>query len=146
MRTFLFTSDKFGGELELSFAPDGVLHRIENRSDMIEKQIIWLLRNMPVMIEPFLAWVKAIGMPTVEVPQDLSFDAFWAVWPGVVANKAKALKLWEKMSRSEKVQCLYSCPAYKRYCSRCKSWYQPKYPDGYLHNKMYENEWDKLHK
>jgi hypothetical protein len=122
MRTFLFTSDKFGGEVAFAFAPGGILHRIENRSDMTESQLTWVLRKMPVTLEAFLPWVKESGMPAIEVPQDLSFDAFWAVWPGVVANRAKALVLWEKMSKSDKAICLFGCPAYRRYISRSKHW------------------------
>ena len=92
MRTFIFTSDKFQGELEVAFAPSGWLHRVENRSDMSENQLTGFLRNVPIHSEPFLAWVKHNKLTAVEVPENLDFDrAFWPLWPGPVANRARAV-------------------------------------------------------
>lgn len=147
MRTFIFTSSKFQGETEVAFAPDGWLHRVENRSDMNEEQLGWLLRQVPLRIELFLPWIKHYKLTAVEVPEDLDFDrAFWPLWPGPVANRARALALWAKMSKADRAICLFGLPAYRRYISRCKAWYNPKYPDGYLRGKYYENDWDKMHR
>ena len=147
MRTFIFTSAKFSGEAEIAYSPAGAIYRIENRSDMSDKQMVWLLSNLPLAAGQLLPWSKHFGLTVVEIPENLDFDtAFWPIWPGPVANRARALDLWKKMSKADQSRCLFGLPAYRRYIGRTKAWYNPKYPDGYLRGKYYENEWDKMHR
>ena len=141
MRIFLFQSPKFTGELAFTFSPDGILATIDNRSNITPRHLHWLLENVPVELPGFLEFTKG-GIPIVEQPADLSFDAFWAAWPGAVANRARALQLWNKMSKEHKSYCLHGLPAYRRYISRNKAWYNAKWPDGYLTKELWKNDWN----
>jgi hypothetical protein len=48
-------------------------------------------------------------------PQDLSFQAFWNQYANKVGNKARAEKLWNKLTDAERSQCFDALPAYDYY-------------------------------
>lgn len=79
-------------------------------------------------------------------PDDLSFENnFW--WPyALPKNKIEAQRHYAKLDDDKRRFVRQSLLAYSIYCERNKSWYNKKYPDGYLNpdKEQFMTEWFKM--
>lgn len=71
--------------------------------------------------------------------EDLSFDHFWETYGYKIGKKSRCEKLWQQYSDQEKSKCLLSIPRYKYWLANQKGIAQA-YPETYLSQKRYENE------
>lgn len=128
------------GEIILGYV-ENVMHTFTSTMKLTADQARKLLKNVGT-VEELQVFVGAYETITCKaMPVDLSYENFWSLWPGIRGNKKKAEKIWDKMSETERTSCLWSLIAYKKYIKRNQSWYNPQWPDTYLRNERYQDEW-----
>lgn len=76
----------------------------------------------------------------LEVKDDMSFEAFWDAYGYKKGNKSRAEKLWNAMSEQDRSLCFAVIPKYKYYIAN-NSHIQRLYPETFLSQKRYENEY-----
>lgn len=131
-KAYIITSTKFDGEIELIYDEAKNIQAFELRTELTEEQLTNFFGRFPITIKDVELYKNAKNTKVYEVPEDLSFETFWQNWCGKIANKERAKLLWDKMSKKNKVRCLWSLKPYKRYIDRNSHWYNSMYPDSYL--------------
>lgn len=131
-KSYIITSQRFAGEIELVYDQSNNICGFELRTELTPEQLRNFFRHFPITVADVDIYKKSNTTSVYEVPEDLSFDRFWENWPGKQANKERAKTIWDKMSKKDKVRCMWSLKAYKRYIDRNAHWYNPQYPDSYL--------------
>ena len=74
----------------------------------------------------------------VEVPDDLSFEAFWTRYGYKVGDKKKATKLWNEMKPESRALALSKIERYKKFAENANI--ALVYPERYLSQRRFENE------
>lgn len=97
----------------------------------------YLVRNVPGD-EANLGQIGEIAI-VEECPQDLHFPTFWEAY-GNKMNRERALKLWSAMPDDERLKALRAIPRYNYYLST-KPGIEKKYPDTWLKNKCWQNNY-----
>lgn len=148
MKKYIITHENFNGELEFRYDPAGLVYNVDVRAELTIPQAQFIFQTMPVEAATLPAWAQTNGFEAKEIPADLSFASWWAMWcnaGGVQANKKRAQALYEKLSKANQVKAIWSLKSYKRFLQRC-TWISPQYPDTYLSHRKpgYENDWDKM--
>lgn len=143
MKHYILTSSKFEGSVTFKYDESGYLVSYEYNAEMSEDMRVYMLRRLPLTEDSFQYMIRDSKSAKVEeVPEDLSFDAFWNAY-NFKHNRKRCEPLWKKMSMEDKMLCLKSIVAYNRYLKR-NSWLNKKHPDGYLSNQYYHTPWDKM--
>lgn len=144
MRKFLVTSPKFTGQAELTYNGRETLCRIDcTDTDMDQHTIQAFKAAVPSTLAALLQG-KGFSSETtiVEAGYEVTFDLFYADYP-LKRNRYKAEKVFDAMSKTDKVKAFNSLHFYKKYCTR-NAWYTPMIADKYLRNREYETDWNKL--
>lgn len=131
-KSYILTGANFDGEIEFVYDEKNRISAFEIRADLSDVGINRIFEKFPITIDGIAFFEKLPNITILEVPEDLSFDTFWENWCGKQANKERAKLLWDKMPKKNKVRCLWSLKAYKRYIERNAHWYNSMYPDSYL--------------
>lgn len=143
MRHYILTSSAFAGYIEYKFSDDSFLISFRYEANMTDQQRIKILTMMPLTIRGFEDLVAVSKTLKVEeVKQDLSFEAFWNAYDKKI-NRKRCEPLWNKLKDPERLICLNNIPIYKRYLQRTNFRAQ-KDPDGYLRDRLFETEWNKI--
>jgi hypothetical protein len=142
MRTFILTHQQFEGDIEFGFDDRGFISSMHIRAELIEKTLYWITTHYPLTTADLIAY-EAKMFAIQEIPVDLSFDAFWKVWPEVKGNRARAEKVWGRMTESDRALALRVMPAYMRYIAK-NTFKNPKWPDRWLSEQCYKNDYNKL--
>lgn len=109
---YIMTSAKFNGKILFKYNLNGFISAFEFDGEPSRAQVTWLFSHFP-LFEQGLKDPVFKHMNIVEVPPDLSFDAFWKAW-GKGEGKARAERLWEKMSKADKIIALANLKPYFR--------------------------------
>lgn len=143
MRKFLISSISFSGQVEIIFDFSGVLISIYlGNTNLTVGQIKYLLKNAPLTVADLpnaFAGSKAI---IVESSFEVTFEMFWNKYD-LKRNKKPAEKIWVKMATVDKVKAYHSIDGYNKYLKK-NEWCNRLYPDTFLRNEHYNDEWDKL--
>ncbi len=143
MKHFILTSTQFEGQVVYKYDTDGYLVYFSYEADMSQAQREHVLRKMPLTLQGFHDLLgKSKTASIEEVPQSLDFDTFWEAYGHKVKRK-RCEPLWKKMSEAERMQCMKSIPVYIRYLGR-SGYRGKKDPDGYLRDRMWETDWNKI--
>lgn len=139
----LLMSSKFDGEVELRYNERGLLDKFEYRAKMTDDMIRMFYNNLPVSksaLTQMVAQSKTLRIK--EVPIDTSFDSFWEKYDRKV-NKNRCKPIYEKLSESERIQCVMAISQYffflGRYPTRAKM-----DPENWLKRHGWETEWSKI--
>jgi hypothetical protein len=145
-KSYILTSTKFEGEIELVYDEREQISAFEIRTELTHQQLINFFGKFPITIADIKYLEQSPVITILEVPEDLSFERFWSEWCGKQANRERAKVLYDKMPKKDKVRCIWSLKAYKRYIDRNSNWYNPQYPDSYLSAKKsgWLNDWNKM--
>lgn len=145
-KSYIITSTKFDGEIEIVYDEAGSVCGFELRTQLNIEQLTKFFGKFPITENDIERYKKSNDANIYEVPEDLSFDTFWLNWCGKQANKERAKILWDKLPKKDKVRCMWSLKAYKRYMERNAHWYNPQYPDSYLSAKKagWLNDYNKM--
>lgn len=141
MKKYLVTFPKVSGIVVYGFK-NGILCYFSNEADMEIAQQEWVLKHVPIKIG-ILEELKALTKCVInEVPEDLSFGQFWTQY-GKKINRKRCEPLWNRLSDSQRSQCLMSLAQYDGFLKRNPG--RPKMdPETYLRNESWTNNWAAL--
>ncbi len=126
--------------LLLSYNDGGYLVGFQWLIEPTEQQMVWLTSNIPWADKHIETIVeRSNGKVKVEiVPHNIGFEAFWNAFGYKVGDKAKCIKLWDKLKDNERLACIRSFKKYELFLEQkgtAKVW-----PERYLSRKYWENE------
>ena len=103
---------------------------------------IWdfIMDHFPTRIET-LQHKAYKNFQLIEVPMDVSFDAFWNVYAYKVGNKERARKLYNVLEDNIRVQIFAAIKKYNTWLSSKKS-IEKLYPETFLNQRRWENSFD----
>lgn len=143
MKHFILTSSQFEGSVSFKYDEAGYLVWFHYMAEMDNQKREYLLSHLPLTLSGFDYLVKKSPTAKIEeVPEDLSFEAFWNAYD-MKHNRKRCEPLWNRLSESDKLRCIKSIARYNAYLKRV-GWIGKKHPDGYLSNRYFETEWDKM--
>lgn len=101
----------------------------------------WLLTEAQVRLADLEAWAKRWikKIVVIEMPTDLSFNAFWNLYDYKVGKKEKTVQLWTALNEAERTACLRAVPRYKQWLAQKPSM-EKLYPQTFLSQRRWENE------
>lgn len=140
MKHFVVTSNHYQGELSFKFDLTGRLIGFEINAVLNDEQYNWFFKNLPkneaVLLNDWRKNSKTIKI--LEVPLDLSFEAFYDKYAYKVGNKSKAKEFWAKLDDANRALAITKIDAYNRYLAQTQI--AKVYPERYLSHRRYENE------
>jgi hypothetical protein len=145
MKSYILTHENIPGEVEVCYDQRNFLYRISINAEVEVDDLNWIYAHLPVVPE-YLKGYRNQNWTVVEVPVDLSFEAWWKLWPEVKDNKANAKKFWEnnrKMSDADRARAIACMAAYTRWVRKFPTKH-PKWPDSWLSERRWEINYSKL--
>lgn len=139
MHKIIITSTKFDGSLEFELDDQEMVRLFKNNATLDENQEQWLSENFPITLARLNGMVhnfKSLKAELVEA--DLSFENFWNTYNYKVGSKARAEKLWNKLTDAVKLKVFSVLPSYE-YFLKIKN-QEKAYPTTFLNEERYENE------
>ena len=142
MKRFIVTSPAWTGEAEIVYNEAGKLVRLsfDNCTIADHERVV---HNFKAITPVLMANLQAAFAPTkatvVEADFEVSFDMFWKAY-NLKHNRLRAVKLWDKLSKTDQVKAYYGIPVYDKFLKK-ENWRSKADPETYLRNKMYENEY-----
>ncbi len=141
MRKYILTSNGFIGQVTFWFNDMELLVYYHNDANITEKQHIWLLKNIPRELIELETLRETIKGNLDEVPEDISFEAFWEAY-GKKVKRVRALGIYKKMTDAQRLQAIAAIKPYDRFLQRT-TWRSKADPDTYLRGGYYETDWNK---
>lgn len=116
----------------------GLLTKFEmDKGSFTEHQVKSFNSKLPKKIE-HLEWYRTETKAKIKSLEiDLSFNFFWDTYANKQGNKARAMKLWDKMKDVDKALALKWLPTYDTQLAMSKV--AKLYPETYLNQKRWEN-------
>ena len=140
MKKYVLTSPKFEGSVTFGYHQDGHLMLYSVNTDSLPV-IMWLKNHLPVNQMQLDPIKQRIEGTIQEVPEDLSFNAFWERY-GRKINRKRCEPIWKKMSEAERLLAITRIGPYEKYLER--TGYRGKAdPENYLKKGTYETDWIK---
>lgn len=143
MRRFILTSPNIKGSVEIVYNDNGLVTTVdfsptEPTYVSVRKALLERLARFPQLqdIEQIIAGTQG---SITESDFEVTFEMFWNKYDKKI-NKARAIKLWEKLSKTDQVKAYYGIAAYDKYLHR-ESWRTKADPETYLRNRYWENEY-----
>ena len=136
MKTYILTSEKFTGEIELRYNGMERLISYDNRAKLTVEQYDYIVKhlpNVPGMLPMFAANIKS---KATKIDIELTFEMFWKQYffgrDKDNSSKKRAETKWNRMSKSEQAKA-YSY--INVYMSRIT--YVPKHAETYLNSELW---------
>ena len=137
IRKFRITTVSDPITLTVSFDEDKLIC-IELPAGMDDGRKVKFLAIMPVTFDLFIYWIESKHFVIVEVPADLSFEAFWTKYNYKVGKKERAKKLWQVMTDEEHASALFAIAKYNSYLINHPT-IERAYPETWLSQRRWEN-------
>lgn len=135
--TFKGKTQQFAFTVEYNL--EGLLKAIEvlDQEGHSGESIEWCKARIPA----FENGLTEIGLIAAveEVPQDLTFPAFWEAY-GNKVNRERAQRFWAALNNTDRIAALRCIPKYHRYL-KAKSNIEQKYPDTWIKNKCWNDSY-----
>lgn len=140
MYKYLLTSTKFTGELEFRFDTARALSFFENRAQMEVDQLNYLFGKFPFTEEELIRLTQGSATLTLaKLDHDITFDEFWKAYNYKVGNKARAMKLWNALTATDRALIMEYLPRYEAYLA-ARPRMEKLYPETFLNQRRWENE------
>lgn len=138
MKTYLWTSELFTGEIEFRFDASGKLLGYENRAELNAHQLDAILGQLPRTSDRLEELIKSSSSSKLtEVKKDITFDKFWERYDDKVNSSKKRTKVkWDKMPKAEQVKA-YNYISY--YLSNLPGGTRKKFAETYLNAELWNN-------
>lgn len=140
MRNFIATADAIVGEIELRYDMRNMLCAVIIRAELELTVLQWIAKYFPFTVEHLAAWKQYFTI--TEIAAEVTFEVFWDNWPENKIDRARAVKVWERMSIKDKTRAISVLGAYKRYCQR-NAYKNPKSPAAWLSERKFDNDYNK---
>lgn len=142
MKKIIATSAGFEGEVHIVYDnDDGMLMTVDFAHALLNaKQVQYFMEKTPVYYAgKILAQQFSSKLTLVEESISITFSMFWLKYARKI-NKARCERIWDKLSKSDRVKAYYGIFPYDRHL-QSNSWKSKADPETYLKNKYWENEW-----
>ena len=138
MTTYLLTSDKWSGEVELIYNEQGYLVEFKNRSHMSDEQLRWFMNHTPNTISLLKALVANTSAKITLVPQTaITFAMFWERYDDRTNSSRKRTEAkWNRMNKSEQLKA-YNYIGY--YLANIPHGTRKKFAETYLNAELWNN-------
>lgn len=151
MKRFIITSSTFLGEINVLYGLDMRLQFIDlMKCDLTDEQIGFFKKHLtPTLskgegadgVEDLKKCFGTARLDIVEQGYKITFEQ-WFNRYNVKRNKARCLKLWNKLSEADQVNAFFKLGLYERHLM-VNNWKTKAEPDTYLRNRYWENDWSK---
>ena len=132
--------DKFTGQATITYT-SGMLTHIDLSAAQMTADTTKAFKAAVPVLEADIATGFTKGTTIVQGAFEITFTMFWERYPEK-RSKARALKLWEKLSKANKVTAWASLIPYAGYLRRRNIFCM--HPDTYLRNQEWDTEWNTL--
>lgn len=139
MKRYHITSDKFAGYVELTYN-EGTLAYINFVNAEMTMEIAKMFLRATSWRQENVAGGFSDNTRIVESDVEITFDMFWKQYAKKI-NKARAIKLWDKLSVSDRAGAYVGIRLYNKYLFANK-WRTKADPETYLRNRYWENEYE----
>ncbi len=137
MAKYIVTT-KSGVNMLFTYNEQGQLVEYSTHDALTIQQSNWLARHFPTTHELLRTLIARYGWQVKEVPQDLSFTAFWNAYRHKVGNKKRAERLWNGLSKEDKAKAIAYLPRYESYLAQNPG-IAKLYPETYLNQERWNN-------
>jgi hypothetical protein len=144
IRKFSYTSNHLVGEVLLWYTSDGLELLVMfdvSRAEMEEKQLTAFLQNLPRCFEDLkrLVAMDSVNRDIQEYFDNVTFEGFWERYDHKrLSSKIKTVKIWEKMSDSEKCKAFAYIDRYENDLRRSGG-IAKKHAETYLNAGLWNN-------
>ena len=139
MKTYLLTSTKWRGEIELRYDDSGLLTVYDYRAELSADERRWFLTNMPRSLGDLQALVKSTktGRLTEVPPEEITFEMFWQIYDDATnSSRKRTLAKWNRMAKAEQVKAFRYV---RRYFNSIPANIRKKYAETYLNAELWNN-------
>lgn len=139
MKTFLLTSEKWPGEIELRYGNDELLVGLDIRAELTDEQKRWFLWNMPRSLAGINEFVNltATGKLTPLPDMEITFERFWERYNDKInSSKKKTRRVWDAMPKSEQTKAFFYI---SKYIASLPHGTRKKYAETYLNAELWNN-------
>lgn len=141
MKRFITTSPSFVGEVYIVYDDTDTLCCIDLRhAQLSREQVHYMRTHTPTVYDN--NFTRSFGIAKlyfVEEQYRVSFDEWWQRYNRKI-NRARAERLWDRLSKVEQIQAFNGIVAYDRHLQH-NSWKTKADPETYIRNKYWQNEW-----
>lgn len=147
MKRYIITSPTFSGEINVLYGLDMRLQFIDlMKCDLSEEQISFFKNKLPSILQEattdyLMAQFGKSKLDIIEQGYRVTFEQ-WFNRYNVKRNKARCLKLWQKLSEADQVNAFFKLGLYERHLM-VNNWKTKAEPDTYLRNRYWEGDWSK---
>lgn len=109
MRTFIAKHQKSGLKMTFKYGLNQVLKSIELDGEWTGEQVRKIIATMPTTTEKMLLEIKLQRLDTPWIFAELtevSFEAFYKMYPKKVGRKADTEKAWNKLPEADKMEAI----------------------------------------
>lgn len=139
-KEYILTGDSLDGEgLFFKYNSDEWLIGYREACNMKSMQRAWLFNNFPFHRTKLFEIQKvAAKLRIQEVETDLSFKRFWDEYAYKVGKKKRAERMWNNLSKANKVKALRYIRTYNSFLAKNEGLGR-LYPETYLHQERWNN-------
>lgn len=141
--TITFIGKQASINIVVRYDTNGLLKEMRFEEDNLEKEAVYFcLMRIPIT-EDGLSQLSTMTYGTIQVqqvPNDLSFNAFWELYAYKIGNKNRCITLWTALTEPDRIQCLRKIPQYLQYL-RQKPHMEKLYPETFLKQRRFEAEY-----
>src|SRR5690554_2413035 len=105
MKKYSFTHEKHKGSISFWYNEKDILVHYNNDTDMTDTALVWFLNNIPRDLTELESLKKTTKGTLIEVPQEISFDAFWDTYSKKI-NRKRCETIWAKMTEAQKLKAI----------------------------------------
>lgn len=139
MKRYLITSPRFSGQAEIIYNEGTLAHISLIDTDMDAATAQAFVRAISGSEEQVSSrFGEDVKIIVADV--EITFEMFWKAYQKKI-NKARAVRLWDKMNVSDRASAYIGIRAYNKYLFENK-WRSKADPETYLRNRYWENEYE----
>lgn len=128
-----------GLSASVQYGLNGLLIAFNLVGDITDVAHETFLQELPMADGDMEVLAKKYRSLTIKpVPIDLSFERFWTDYDYKVGSKSKCEKIWEKLTKGDKIKALAAIHKFKAWS--LQKGYDMPYPERYLTHKRFNNQ------
>ena len=136
MKKHILTSTQFSGEITFTFNATMRLVAVDIRAELSQEQHGFIIENMPFVISE-LSRFRSKTTTIIEVPLDLSFEAFWDAYGYKEGTKKRAVGMWSALSKADRIAAIEYIRIYNGKLAQTPG-ISRQYPETYLSSQRWK--------
>lgn len=143
MNKYAIQSKNYDGSIIVAYFQNQLLEISFSECTMRLRQQKDFIERLPVAHENLETFIKDYGLTLIDTEFKILFGDWWNLY-NMKRNKDEADRLFHRLPDEEKVILWFGTKTYNKYCQRNAEWYNKKYPDGFIKEKLYQSEWNTI--